>query len=82
MLKEKIYGILASNPKYTWNYTYCTPEGINAVLDYLRDYCRYNWDYEFSSHPDELGAAVAITWIDDDGLQLLMLSQRCKEGMM
>ena len=80
-IKTQIYKILESKPEYTWNYTECTPEGVNAVIDYLRGLVGIEWEYEFLSHPDELGAACAISWIENNELQLIVLSQRCAEGM-
>ena len=77
MIKDEIYRILASDPSYMKSYSEATEAGVEAVLEYMRSLRRhFQWDYSYTSHPDEEGATVSICWIDDGQLELITLTYR------
>lgn len=81
-IREGIYQTLGSKNEYTWNYTECTIDGINAVTKFMNDQKTLEWVYDEIQHPDCEGFTMAYSWIENDEPQLLMLSCRTKEGMM
>ena len=81
-IREGIFRTLNSNNNYTWNYTECTIDGINAVTKFMNDQKTLEWVYEEITHPDCEGFTTAYSWVENDEPQLLMLSCRTKEGMM
>ena len=77
MVKDEIYRLLASDPSYMMSYSEATEKGIEAVLNYMRTLaCYLQWDYSYTTHPDEEGATVSICWIDDGQLELITLTYR------
>ena len=81
-IREGIYQTLGSKDEYTWNYTECTIDGINAVTKFMNDQKTLEWVYDEIQHPDCEGFTTAYSWIENDEPQLLMLSCRTKAGMM
>ena len=77
VVKDEIYRILASDPSYMVSYTQATEAGVDAVLEYMRGLRRYfQWDYSYTSHPDEEGATVTIFWIEEGQLDYTTLTYR------
>ena len=77
MIKDEIYRILASDPSYMISYTQATEAGVEAVLEYMRGLRRhFQWDYSYTSHPDEEGATITIFWIEEGELDYITLTYR------
>lgn len=77
VVKDEIYRILASDPSYTVSYTQVTEAGVDAVLEHMRSLRRYfQWDYSYTSHPDEEGATITIFWVEEGQLDYTTLTYR------
>lgn len=77
VVKDEIYRILASDPSYMVSYTQATEAGVDAVLEHMRGLRRYfQWDYSYTSHPDEEGATITIFWIEEGQLDYTTLTYR------
>jgi hypothetical protein len=77
MVKDEIYRILASDPSYMKSYSEATEAGVEAVLEHMRGLRRFfQWDYSYTSHPDEEGATITIFWVDDGELDHVSLTYR------
>lgn len=77
VVKDEIYRILASDPSYMVSYTQATEAGVDAVLEYMRSLRRFfQWDYSYTSHPDEEGATITIFWVEEGQLDYTTLTYR------